>query len=76
MAKTVVPGLHFQNIHMPQHDFFVEAVDPIFNKLAVHIRHKINPESYWTESDWNLEHTQTAFDRGEYYITKTTTNGQ
>lgn len=73
---TIKAGLKFLNVHMPAHSFEVHSVDPANNMLAVNIRSA--NRLCWTEIDWNLEHTQWAFERGEYFIeetTKPTTNG-
>lgn len=65
---TVKAGLKFKNVHMPNHSFEVHSVDPANNSLAVNIRSA--NRLCWTEIDWNLEHTQWAFERGEYFIEK------
>lgn len=63
---TIKAGMVFRNIHMPIHSFIVLIVLPQVNQLEVRIVSPTGPQ--WTETDWNLEHTQWAFEKGEYYL--------
>lgn len=65
---TIKAGLKFRNIHMPAHSFEVISVTPKVNQVEVRIYG--NGGVQWTETDWNLEHTQWAFEKGEYFIEK------
>jgi hypothetical protein len=65
---TIKAGMVFRNVHMPTHSFIVLIVTPKVNQLEVRIVSATGPQ--WTEKDWNLEHTQWAFEKGEYYFPK------
>jgi len=59
--------VHFRNIHMPMYDFAIKSIDRPNNKVSVYIK-PWDPKLFpWTEDDWNLQHTEWAFEKGEYY---------
>jgi hypothetical protein len=63
---TIKAGVKFRNVHMSAHSFEVISVTPKVNQLEVRIYGTGGVQ--WTETDWNLEHTQWAFEKGEYYL--------
>lgn len=63
---TIKAGMVFRNVHMPTHSFIVLIVTPKLNQLEVRVVSPTGPQ--WTENDWNLEHAQWAFEKGEYYL--------
>lgn len=66
-ALKLEPGLKFRNVHMPGHTFFIRDIVRASNSCSVLIVNDTHG-TQWTERDWNLEHTQWAFEKGEYYL--------
>lgn len=63
-SVDIQPSLKFNSSHLPDHSFEVINVAPGNNKLTVRITSPGGDR--WTEPDWNLHHTQWAFEKGEY----------
>lgn len=63
----ICAGLKFKNEYMPEHSFEVFHVDREKNVAMVKITPPAPGVHHWAE-DWNLEHTEVGFGRGEYKI--------
>lgn len=65
---TLKTGIDFNNVHMPGYRFIIQIINHEANTLAVQIINCNAPYNERVETDWNLEHTQWAFEKGEYYL--------
>jgi len=71
-AIEIKSGLKFCNIHMEGSSF---EVVKIYDNKRLEVKITMPNGDYWNECDWVLEHTQWAFEKGEYFIEKEVDNG-
>lgn len=63
-CPEIKKGLVFKNRYMPIHTFTVVSANEVTNLLSVDIQFI---DIKWNEDGWNLQHTKTGFNKGEYW---------